>query len=142
AARDGGRLSSALVSGASAGERAGGGDPIAEALDMLIRDGVVRARDAVYAVPPQRRAELDFYRNNVIHHFIAHAIIAAAMRARPAASELERDARWLSRLLKLEFNYRVGTPFEAIFSETFSAMQRLGLAGEGGSGSGVAFLAR
>jgi glycerol-3-phosphate O-acyltransferase len=163
AARDGGRLSARLAAPAGATPEtarapARQDDAIAEALGMLIRDGVVQTRPpgagtTVYAVPPQRRAELDFYRNNVIHHFIAYAIIAAAIRARPPAGasagvgvaarreDVERDARWLSRLLKLEFIYRVGAPFEAIFSETFASMSRLGIAG-GDRDSGVAFLAR
>ena len=117
---------------------------------MLIRDGLAQARATggggfSYTVPPQRRAELDFYRNNVIHHFIAYAIIAAALRALPAAvpaaGRVERDARWLSRLFKLEFIYRVGTRFEAIFSETHATMTHLGLTGPGDE-ERVAFLAQ
>jgi len=138
------RLSRSLIGPSTA-------DPIAEALAMLIRDGVVQARgSAGYAVPPQRRAELDFYRNNVIHHFIPYAIIAATMIARPAAAGqdgvaaptrgIEQDARWLSRLLKLEFIYRAGTRFEAIFAETHAAMVRLGLTAPDAE-EGIAFLA-
>jgi len=89
--------------------------------------------------------ELDFFRNNVIHHFVAFAIIAAAQGAAPpargvatsgmtgvppAAPTLESDTRWLSRLLKLEFMYRVGARFETIFAETIQAMAALGLAGD------------
>jgi len=99
-------------------------------------------------VPRQRRPQLDFFRNNVIHHFVAFAIIAAAQGAtsRPAggagegvdvdgdvsrASTLESDTRWLSRLFKLEFMYRVGARFGTIFAETVQAMAALGLAGPG-----------
>jgi len=120
-----------------------------------VRDGLVQARAAGagvtpgvapawgYLVPRQRRPELDFFRNNVIHHFVAFAIIAAAQGATPpvtggagavdgaaAAPTLESDTRWLSRLFKLEFMYRVGARFETIFAETVQAMAALGLAGD------------
>jgi glycerol-3-phosphate O-acyltransferase len=132
--------------------------PIGDALALLVRDGLVEARPApgggtpgvapahAYHVPRQRRAELDFFRNNVIHHFVAFAIIAAAQGAAPpaprepaapddaaqppAAPTLESDTRWLSRLFKLEFMYRVGARFETIFAETIQAMMALGLAGD------------
>src|SRR5581483_10359977 len=84
AVEGGGRLP-AVLAGAELDPAAGG--PIGEALAMLRRDGVVEARGAgettTYGVPRARRAELDFFRNNVIHHFVAMAIIAAARGARP-----------------------------------------------------------
>ena len=115
------------------------GGPIADALAPLIRDGLVASRgegaSVVYSVPAQRRPELDFFRNNVIHHFVAYAIIAAAAGIAPRPGDepgvLERDTRWLSRLFKLEFIYRVGARFDTIFAETLAAMAALGLGGEG-----------
>jgi glycerol-3-phosphate O-acyltransferase len=123
--------------------------PIGDALALLVRDGLVEARPApgggtpgvapahAYHVPRQRRAELDFFRNNVIHHFVAFAIIAAAQGAAPADGAetpapptLESDTRWLSRLFKLEFMYRVG----------IQAMMALGLADD--SPDSVTALAR
>ena len=137
AVHDGGRIAAPLV---TASLDPGAGGPIAEALARLLRDGLAEVRGqgdaAVYGVPRARRAELDFFRNNVIHHFVAYAIIAAAGGARPAAAgratTLESDTRWLSRLLKLEFMYRVGARFETIFAETRQAMAELDLAGGAG----------
>ncbi len=143
----GGRLPAVLVD-AELDPAAGG--PIGEAFAMLRRDGVVEARGAgdtaTYGVPRARRAELDFFRNNVIHHFVAFAIIAAARGARPAgetptphaqspagARTLDADTRWLSRLFKLEFMYRVGARFEAIFAETRQAMAKLEIEGAPGT---------
>jgi glycerol-3-phosphate O-acyltransferase len=168
AARDGGRLSARL-----GGDAGGGGPedgPLAEALTLLRRDGLLHARGAgrelAYTVPPQRRAELDFFRNNLIHHFIAYAIVAAAIGAQRRAdadgsdgrsgsaghgatatatrTAAERDARWLSRLFKLEFIYRVGVPFAAIFAQTFDALEPLGLMAPGPDEDedGLAFLAQ
>jgi glycerol-3-phosphate O-acyltransferase len=106
----------------------------------LHRDGLIEiagaGEHATYGVPRSRRAELDFFRNNVVHHFVAFAIVAAARGARPPASPdaaprtLEADTRWLSRLFKLEFMYRVGAGFETIFAETLQAMAMLELRAE------------
>jgi glycerol-3-phosphate O-acyltransferase len=164
AARDGGRFSRTLA-GASSGPVDAG--PVGEALALLARDGLVvvtgdgpagegraprgaAAAGLAYAVPAARRAELDFYRNNVIHHFVAYAIVAAAAARAGGApggrAAIERDARWLSRLFKLEFMYRVGAPFETIFAETLAAMEPLRLVGgagtDAGAADGAAFLAR
>jgi len=136
----GGRLP-AVLADAKLDPTAGG--PIGEALVLLQRDGVVEARGAgeaaTYVVPRARRAELDFFRNNVIHHFVAMAIIAAARGARPPANPtdartLEAETRWLSRLFKLEFMYRVGARFETIFAETRQAMAKLEIDGAPGAG--------
>ena len=140
AVEGGGRLP-AVLADAELDPAAGG--PIGEALAMLRRDGVVEVRGAgettTYGVPRARRAELDFFRNNVIHHFVAMAIIAAARGARPPADPagartLEADTRWLSRLFKLEFMYRVGARFETIFAETRQAMAKLEIDGAAGAG--------
>ena len=116
------------------------GGPISEALAVMRRDGLVDVRGAgdaaTYGIPRARRAELDFFRNNVIHHFVAIAIIAAARGARSPAGvaddsrTLEADTRWLSRLLKLEFMYRVGARFETIFAETRQVMVKLDIDGD------------
>jgi glycerol-3-phosphate O-acyltransferase len=156
AARDGVRSSASLAGASSA---PAGGGPIAEALALLARDGLVTVRrdqgdsdGQVYGVPAARRAELDFYRNNVIHHFVAYAIVAAASaRAGRAPCDAagraatERAARWLSRLFKLEFMYRVGAPFETIFAETLAAMAPLRLIDatpDAATGGGAGFLAQ
>jgi glycerol-3-phosphate O-acyltransferase len=154
ALHDGGRISEAL---ATAGLEPGGPGPIADALATLIRDGLVATQGqgggVAYHVPRHRRAELDFFRNNVLHHFVAYAIIAAAQAVPRGTGQkdegdgddggdadgragLERDTRWLSRLFKLEFMYRVGARFETIFAETLAAMAALGLAG-GGEATGA-----
>ena len=95
AVEGGGRLP-AVLAGAELAPAAGG--PIGEALAMLRRDGVVEARGAgettTYGVPRARRAELDFFRNNVIHHFVAMAIIAAARSGMPTRGIRQPRARW------------------------------------------------
>src|SRR6185503_14689813 len=95
AVHGGGHLAAALVDAPLDPNQPG---PIGEALAALVRDGLVQARAARpgvvpgvapawgYLVPRQRRPELDFFRNNVIHHFVAFAIIAAAQGATPPAT--------------------------------------------------------
>jgi glycerol-3-phosphate O-acyltransferase len=72
---------------------------------------------------------LDYHRNAVIHRYVAPALTAASVRAAGPGAEtgLARDtALWLSRLLKLEFMYRVGARFEEIFSQNLAFLERVG----------------
>jgi glycerol-3-phosphate O-acyltransferase len=142
----GGRLSSALVD-----ER---GELDHEALDraneLLARDGDVEVRtvhgsgaidlksgrplDEIYTLPEERRPRLAYYRNNAIHLFVADGLVAlalvgAAKRGLVSVEELRQRTLALSRLLKLEFSYRVGAPFETIFDETLAGLKTAGLIG-------------
>ncbi len=96
--------------------------PIADAVRRLARDGLVRvavaAGDTIYQVPEDRRSVVDYHRNAVVHRFVAPALVAAAARTAGAEATVEdvrARALWLSRLLKLEFMYRVGSTFDEIF---------------------------
>lgn len=137
----GGRLAQATVD-------ARGGlnlDALDRALDLLSGDrdlevrsgsgtlpGGGRALDEIYTIPDERRPQLAFYRNNAIHLYVAEALVALALlgSTAPAAgaervvarSLLRERTLTLSRLLKLEFTYRVGTTFETIFDETVAKL--------------------
>jgi glycerol-3-phosphate O-acyltransferase len=106
--------------------------PIADAVRRLERDGLVRAAvaagDTIYQVPEDRRPVLDYHRNAVIHRYVAPALVAAAARtagAEAAVEDVRARAFWLSRLLKLEFMYRVGARFEEIFEENLAFLVRV-----------------
>jgi glycerol-3-phosphate O-acyltransferase len=145
----GGRLAPALV-----GE---GGrlsiDALDRALDLLQRDGDLEIRNAsgtapgarrsddeIYTVPDDRRPRLAFYRNNAIHLYVNEALVALALVSATGGSSAgldverviargllqERTLR-LSRLLKLEFSFRVGETFESIFDATVAGMVASGL---------------
>jgi glycerol-3-phosphate O-acyltransferase len=95
----------------------------------------VAAGDTIYHVPDEKRPVLDYHRNAVIHRYVAPALVAAAARAAGADAAVEdvrARALWLSRLLKLEFTYRVGARFEDIFEENLAFLVRIrALAREG-----------
>jgi glycerol-3-phosphate O-acyltransferase len=113
--------------------------PIADAIRRLEAGGLVRsaaaAGETIYQVPEEKRPVLDYHRNAVIHRYVAPALVAAAARAAgadAALADVRARALWLSRLLKLEFVYRVGASFDEIFGENVAFLVRVrALAPEG-----------
>ena len=108
--------------------------PVADALATLEKDGLVRAERAagrvIYQVPDETRPQLDYFRNGVLHRYVAISMIATALRASGGTAPLavvRGRTRWLSRLLKLEFMYRPGATFDAIFEEYGRFLARLGV---------------
>jgi glycerol-3-phosphate O-acyltransferase len=77
----------------------------------------------------------DYHRNAVIHRYVAPALVAAAARAAgadAAVADVRARVLWLSRLLKLEFMYRVDARFEDIFDQNLAFLVRVrALAREG-----------
>ncbi len=122
AASEGVPLSKALLGFSSSPAVPG---PIREALTGFAREGAVRLSEArgqaVYQADEDQRLALVFYKNNLMNLLAPRALVAAALRAGPATDavqSVEARALFLSRLLKVEFLYRVGAPFEEIFQET------------------------
>jgi glycerol-3-phosphate O-acyltransferase len=87
--------------------------PFRDALDALIREGVVReypgGAESVYAIDPEKDQEVAFYRNASIHFFLNRAIAELALlRAAETDAPDPEDAVWqealrLRDLLKFEF---------------------------------------
>lgn len=142
----GGRVSTALSGDGGALEI----DALDRAIELLARDGDLevrssgasgtfdaksgRALDEIYTVPEDRRPRLAYYRNNAIHLFVADGLVALALSGAAkhgliAVEELRTRTLKLSRLLKLEFTYRVGETFESIFDETLAGLKTAGLVG-------------
>ncbi|HET8542182.1 MAG TPA: 1-acyl-sn-glycerol-3-phosphate acyltransferase [Anaeromyxobacter sp.] len=133
AAERGARFARDLAGAPSDPREAG---PIADAVRRLQADGLVRvelaAGETIYLVVDERRPLLDYHRNAVIHRFVAPALLAAAARGGGTVDEVRARALWLSRLFKLEFQYRVGVRFEDAFDENLAFLLRVGaLAREG-----------
>jgi glycerol-3-phosphate O-acyltransferase len=144
----GGRLSAALVDERGALDV----EAVDRAIELLARDGDIEVRaggtasgtldvktgrplDEIYTVPEERRPRLAYYRNNAIHLFVADGLVAlalagAAKRGLVSTEELRERTLKLSRLLKLEFSYRVGETFETIFDQTVAGLQTAGLVGQ------------
>ncbi|MET0339713.1 MAG: 1-acyl-sn-glycerol-3-phosphate acyltransferase [Polyangiales bacterium] len=104
---------------------------LSEAVSLL-RDGKLvlqhgDGKDAVYTVPEERRIALEYYKNNILHFFVARALIAAGLLGRSnerAVGEepLRERVRTISRLFKYEFMYRADTAFDAIFDDALREM--------------------
>jgi glycerol-3-phosphate O-acyltransferase len=140
AKQSGGRLTGAVV--ATDGRL--DVEALDRALDLLARDGDVEVRagvgsgafsietgrpmDEIYTVPDERRPRLAYYRNNAIHLYVADGLVALALigagKGRVPVETLRARTLSLSRLLKLEFSYRVGESFEAIFDATLAGLVR------------------
>ena len=113
--------------------------PIADALARLAAEGLVRvtraAGETIYEPVEERRTLLDYHRNAVVHRYVALALVATAVRGAAAdapRAEVKARAQALSRLLKLEFMFRVGASFDDIFEENVAFLARLGVVEEAG----------
>lgn len=102
----------------------------------LLRDGKLvnqhgEGKDAVYTVPEDRRVALEYYKNNIIHFFVARALIASGLLIRADERAVEAEAlrervRAISRLFKYEFMYRADTAFDQIFDDEVRDMLQAG----------------
>src|SRR5438270_12556770 len=108
---------------------------VLRALASLCGDGTVKRHEAggdrFYSVPEEKRMELDYHKNSILHFLVAPAIFAGALRsfrgqAAPHA-ELLRRARDASRLVKYEFIFPPGKSLESRVDETFALLLRWGL---------------
>jgi glycerol-3-phosphate O-acyltransferase len=93
---------------------------LVKAASRFSRDGLIKIRDTgyelVYSAVEHRRLALDYYRNNIIHHFVPASICVLALESfddiaiNPA--DLSERIRFLSRLFKFEFLFRSTKHFE------------------------------
>jgi glycerol-3-phosphate O-acyltransferase len=110
---------------------------ILESVQRLADERLVRVDRAgrsdtepIYHVPDDHRMALDFHKNGVMNYFAPAALIARVLNATPgsAAHEAVREeTRFLSRLFKSEFLYRVDADYETHFDDTLGAMVKRGL---------------
>lgn len=119
--------------------------PIQDAIRKFVDDEMIRTEEVkgevIYTVEKERRLELAFYKNTLTNLVAPRSLVASALIASgPRASEREVKERalFLSRLFKFEFVYRVGVPFDALFTEALERLTRLGLALRGDQSLDVA----
>ncbi|GAB4111259.1 MAG: hypothetical protein OHK0013_47250 [Sandaracinaceae bacterium] len=92
-------------------------------------DGRGRSEERIFMVPEARRLPLEYYKNNVIHFFVPSALVASALGAlgwEAPMTALRERVRRLSRLFKLEFQYRADAEFDEIFSDALGQMIEAG----------------
>lgn len=91
---------------------------------------VERADGQFYSIPDEARLELSYYRNNIVHHFVAEALLAMAIhRFRSPAVDraaLREETLFLSRLFKYEWIYEERAEFDNVFERTLSFFDRCG----------------
>jgi glycerol-3-phosphate O-acyltransferase len=108
--------------------------PVRTAVLGFVEDKLVRTEQAkgetVYLPVDERRVQLAYYKNTILNRIAPRALVASAV-LRGVLDSTEESVRtkalFLSRLFKLEFIYRVGAPFEIIFSETVDRLEGSGL---------------
>jgi glycerol-3-phosphate O-acyltransferase len=83
--------------------------------------------EVFYRPLDNKRIYLDYYKNNIVHFFVPDAIVALSLRSlslQPGAAvpvpQVKQVAQRLSRLLKLEFQFRQGVRFDALFDEALA----------------------
>lgn len=106
---------------------------VREAVQKMVEDRLVRLDRAgradaepIYRVPDETRITLDFHKNAVMNQFAPAAIVARSLLAHPAHpvpyAELHAEARFLSKVFKKEFIYRVDSDFDTHFDDTLAAL--------------------
>ncbi|MEE2643380.1 MAG: 1-acyl-sn-glycerol-3-phosphate acyltransferase [Myxococcota bacterium] len=105
---------------------------IEESMGLLKRlvQRLERGDRVVYKVPPERRIELDYYRNAILSSLAPEAILCLALESRGGSlsdEQLHDEARWLSRLLKIEFIYQNDKPFRALLGELLETLMGQGI---------------
>jgi glycerol-3-phosphate O-acyltransferase len=91
-----------------------------EAASRFSHDGLIRIQDTgfelVYSAVEERRLALDFYRNNLIHHFVPAGIFALALESFTVdvvpMEALRERIRELFELFRFEFLFRSKKHFE------------------------------
>ena len=108
-------------------------DTIETAISLLIDAKLltVGAGDqaSLLSVPDAKRLAAEYFKNNVLHFFVPSALVASALAAlgwEASMLALRDRVRALSRLFKLEFQYRADAPFEEIFSDALGRMLEAG----------------
>lgn len=122
----------------SSGLREDLANKVSAAIDRLVADGLVHRESAAektfYRIDDKAFLELDYYKNNLIHHFVPDAILVTALysfgvganRGSVAKGPLAERARLLSRVFKLEFIFRVDKTFDDLFQATLERMINIG----------------
>lgn len=121
------------------------------ALQLLQDNDIVRSEvlsgQTVYTVEDDRRVELAFYMNNILHYFVDDAVFAIATHASYQTQEdgvlpltdIEEHALFLSSMLKYEFCFAERREFRTVFQRARNTFLDYGWLRESGVGTAVVF---
>ena len=104
-----------------------------EALEKLVDDDAVLVEhagrgdtDPIYHIPEDKRVLLDFHKNSLINHFAPGALLSRVLMRQEGDildyETVRTETRFLSRLFKKEFSYRVGSVFANVFDEILATL--------------------
>ncbi len=107
------------------------------AIEVFARDNLIsihrESEVTLYRISDESRTILSYYRNSLINHLAQEFIMAQGViisetklggpGALIPSRMLRRIALELSKVLKKEFTYESGVPFDVIFSDTLEAME-------------------
>jgi glycerol-3-phosphate O-acyltransferase len=107
---------------------------LVETIAMMKREGAVKVHlvgeETIYTIDERRRLNMNFYKNNIIHHFFAPSSIALAYLSfgQPSVDlgELKERVRFLSRLFKFEIIYPPQQNFDTLFESTLTFFEEQG----------------
>ncbi len=111
---------------------------ILEALQKLVDEGTLRVdrpgrsdAEPIYRVIEDRRIILDFQKNALMNYFAPGALLARSLLRRkesPASYKaVHADTRFLSKLLKREFIYRVDADYDTHFDDALATLAVRGM---------------
>lgn len=115
---------------------------IVRALKLLVKDGLLTIAevdgDRYYRIVEDGFLPLDYYKNNIIHHFVAESMLACAavslghpLDGPLSKAEVAERTKLFSRLFKFEFIFEVGKTFDVLFDETLERLTASGIIGPG-----------
>ena len=104
-----------------------------EALERFAAEGQTHTKhspdgETIYQITDAGRRALDYYKNNILHFFVASAIVVLAVRV-AGEQDVPEDrvldqARRVSRILKHEFSFRSDRKFEDNFRQAADLLVR------------------
>ena len=88
--------------------------------------------ETIYVTVPDKRFNLDMYKNNIIHLFVVDAMVAAAVRGgrrrgQHTVRDLRATAHVLATTLKLEFVYEPGMTYDESFDAALARLEERAL---------------
>jgi len=94
-------------------------EAIEKSMDVLIKGNVVKSleevegTEAFYYVDEEKKRELEYYKNNIIHCFLSHAFVALSLLTGKeeikTGEDIVKDYDFVKKLFRYEFIYDAGT---------------------------------
>ncbi|MBI5507492.1 MAG: 1-acyl-sn-glycerol-3-phosphate acyltransferase [Deltaproteobacteria bacterium] len=108
-------------------------EAVLEAILRLAEEGAVVVdrpgrgdAEPIYRVVEERRITLDFYKNSLMNYIAPAALVCRSLARRGGVeatyADVHADCRFLSRLMKREFLWRVDASFDTHFDDTLASL--------------------